>query len=68
MDKNAIIKNGVYDIFLKMKQKLYINGLDSNNKNNYLDIFDEETIINCFKNYNANKARKRYGLDEMIKW
>lgn len=68
MDKNAIIKNGVYDIFLKMKQELYINGLDSNNKNNYLEIFDEETIINCFKIFNANRARKQYGLNEMIKW
>lgn len=68
MDKNTIIKNGVYDVFLQEKRRLYLKGLDPNNKNNYLDLFDEDTIITCFKIYNANKARKRYGLEELIKW
>lgn len=68
MDKNTIIKNGVYDVFLQEKRTLYLKGLDSNNRNNYLNIFDEDTIIDCFKIYNANRARKRYGLEELIKW
>lgn len=68
MDKNTIIKNGVYDVFLQEKRKLYLKGLEPNNKNNYLDLFDEDTIITCFKIYNANRARKRYGLEELIKW
>lgn len=68
MNKNSIIKNGVYDVFVKMHRDLFIKGIDPNNRNNYLDLFDEDTIILCFKIYNANRARKRYGLEEMIKW
>lgn len=68
MNKNTIIQNGVYDVFLQEKSKLYLKGLDSNNKNNYLDLFDEDTIITCFKIFNANRERKRYGLEELIKW
>lgn len=69
MDKNSIIQNGVYDVFLKEKRRLFVEGYDSNNKDNFnRDIFDEETLISCFKIFNANKKRKRYGLEEMIKW
>lgn len=69
MNRNSVIQNGVYDVFLKEKRRLFIEGYDSGNLNNYnKKIFDEETLTICFKIYNANKARKRYGLEEMIKW
>ena len=68
MDRNSIIQNGVYDVFVKTHRDLFIKGLDPNNPNNYMELFDEETLITCFKMYNANRARKRYGLEEMIKW
>ena len=68
MDKNTIINNGIYDIFLNRKRELYIQGYDTDNKTNYLSLFDEETIITCFKIYQANKKRKQYGLEELSKW
>ena len=68
MDKNTIINNGIYDIFLNRKRELYIKGYDTDNKTNYLSLFDEETIITCFKIYQANKKRKQYGLEELSKW
>lgn len=68
MDKNTIINSGIYDIFLNRKRELYIQGYDTDNKTNYLNLFDEETIITCFKIYQANKKRKQYGLEELSKW
>lgn len=68
MDKNSIIENGIYSEFLKEKQKLFINGSESTDKKNYLHIFDIETIDLCFKIFNSTRARKKYGLDQLIKW
>lgn len=69
MNKNDIIKNGVYKDFLEIKKGFNNSGyVDSNKVESYDGIFDEETIKNCFKIYNANRQRKRNGLNEMISW
>ena len=69
MNKNTIIENGIYSIFLKERRRLYLDGLDYNNKDNYNhDVFDTETLIICFRIYEANHKRKTYGLNEILKW
>lgn len=69
MNKNTLIANGVYDAFLKERTMLFTNGCDPNDKNNYnKDIFDSESLTLCFRMFEANRKRKRYGLEELIKW
>lgn len=69
MNKNTIITNGIYSVFLKERRRLYINGFDINNKDNYNhDLFDTETLILCFRIYESNHKRKEYGLNEIMKW
>ena len=68
MEKNHLIESGIYSIFLKQKSKLFEMGVETYNKENYLDLYDMETIKECFKIFEANRKRKKYGLEQMIKW
>lgn len=68
MTKNDLIVNGTFKTFLETKKKFYEIGLDTNEKENYTDYFDNETIDLCFKIYNSNKQRKRRNLDQIIRW
>lgn len=68
MNKNTILNSGIYSEFLKYRRMLFLKGIEYNNKNNYLDLFDEELVIQCFRIYEANKRRKTYGLNEILKW
>lgn len=61
--KNTLIESGVYELFLDLKKKLYLNKLDYNDKNMYLQLIPDMTNIEeCFKIYNANRQRKRITL------
>ena len=69
MNKNDIIKNGVYKDFLQVRKQIRDSGYKNENKvSAYEGIFDEETTKNCLQLYNAEKARKRYGQNILLKW
>lgn len=69
MNKNDIIKNGVYKDFLEVRKEIKNSGFKNENKvSAYEGIFDIETTKNCLQLYNAQKARKRYGQNILLKW
>lgn len=69
LDKNTIIKSGIYKDFLETKANFYKNGyIDGNKRESYEGLFDKETIDNCFRIYNANRQRKRNGFNELLSW
>lgn len=68
MQKNDIVKNGIHKDFLTLKKQMFLDGMNSNDKELYLKYFDRETIDNCFRIYNAIKKRKAYNLEEILKW
>lgn len=68
MLKNDIIVNGIYKNFLTVKKQLYVEGLDTYDKENYKEFYDDETINECFRIYQNNKKRKIYSKEELAKW
>lgn len=66
--KNDLITNGTYKQFLQCRKELFEGGFDSHMKSLYEIYFDQETIEECFKIYNANRQRKKNGWYEICKW
>lgn len=69
MNKNDIINNGVYKDFLQVRKQIRNSGYKNESKiSAYEGVFDKETTKNCMQIYNAEKARKRYGQNILLKW
>ena len=67
--KNSLITSGVYQLFLDTKKQFYLNDLEYNNENQYLEVIpDIEVVKECFKIYRANRQRKYNNWNEICKW
>lgn len=61
--------SGIYELFLKRKQELFLNRIDTCDPKNYFDIIpDEANVKECFRIFNANHQRKYNNWNEICKW